>query len=68
MNLCTIHGVENKFADKLFTFLQLHLLLEPNCLPNSYHAPKTLIKKLGLDYKTIHACVKVGVCCFEGTI
>jgi hypothetical protein len=58
MNLCTIHVVKNKFVDELFTLFQLHLLLKPNCLPNNYYAPKMLIQNLGLDYKTIHACVK----------
>jgi hypothetical protein len=58
MNLCTIHGIKNKFVNEFFTLLQLHLLLETNCLPNSFYASKTLIQKLGLDYKTIHACVK----------
>jgi len=67
MNLCTIHGIRNKFVDEFFTLLQLHLLLEPNCLPNSYYASKTLIQKLGLDYKKFMHVLK-GVCCFKGTI
>jgi hypothetical protein len=58
MNLFIIYGIRNKFANELLTFFQLHLFLELNCLPNNYYAVKTLIQKLGLDYKTIHACVK----------
>jgi len=58
MNLCTVHGVSNKFVDELFTLSHLHLLLGDNCLPNNYYVAKTLIKRLDLDYKSIHACSK----------
>lgn len=58
MNLCIIHGVNNKFANELFTLLHLHLLSGDNCLLNNYYVAKTLTKKLGLDYKNIHACSK----------
>ena len=56
MTLCTIHGVSNKFADQLFALISLHLLPGENHLPKNYHAAKSLIRKLGLNYNTIHAC------------
>jgi len=56
MNICTIHGVNNKFAAELLALLHKHLLPISNCLPtNIYHA-KTLTRKVGLNYKMIHAC------------
>lgn len=58
MNLCTIHGVNNKFADELFTLLHFHLLPRDNCLLNNYYVAKSLTKSLGLDYKNIHVCGK----------
>ncbi len=42
MNLCIIHGVNNKFAIELFTFLHLHLLSGDNCLPNNYYVAKNI--------------------------
>ena len=57
MTLCTIHGVSNKFADQLFALFRLHLLPGENRLPKNYHAAKSMIRKLGLNYNTIHACV-----------
>jgi hypothetical protein len=66
MNLCTIHGITNKFnVDEIFTFLCLYLLLEPICLLNNFYIAKTLTRQLGLDYKTIHACTK-GCVLFQG--
>jgi len=58
MNLCIVHGINNKFANELFTLLHFHLLHVDNCLPNNYYATKTLSKILMLDYKNIHACGK----------
>jgi hypothetical protein len=56
MNICTIDGVSNKFVDELLSFLHKYLLQIDNCLPkNMYHA-KTLTKRVGFNYKTIHAC------------
>jgi hypothetical protein len=66
MNLCIVHGVNNKFANELFTFLRLHLLLGDNCLLNNYYVAKTLTKRLILYYKNIHACSK-GCILFQGT-
>jgi hypothetical protein len=56
MTLCTIHGVSNKFANQFFTLFGKHLLPSENQLPKNYHATKALIRKLGLNYNTIHAC------------
>ncbi len=65
MNICTIHGVNNKFVDELLSRLHKHLFPQNNCLPsNMYHA-KTLIRKLGLNYKLIHACPN-GCVSFQG--
>jgi len=55
LNISIVHGV-NKFVDELLSFFHKHLHPIDNCLPtNIYHA-KTLIKKVGLNYKIIHAC------------
>ena len=55
MTLYTIHEVSNKFADQLFALFSVHLPGE-NRLPKNYHAVKSMIRKLGLNYTTIHAC------------
>jgi hypothetical protein len=62
MNLCTVHGISNSFADELFAILHAHLLPERNGLPKNYHAAKSLIRKLGLSYNSIHACEKGCIC------
>ena len=67
MTLCTIHGVSNKFADQVFTLFLLHLLPDENRLPKNYHAAKSLIRKLGLNYNTIHTC-EGGCVLFRGTL
>ena len=33
MNLCTVHGVSNAYANELFGILSKHVLLENNTLP-----------------------------------
>jgi ribosomal protein S27AE len=58
MNLCTIHGVNNKFANEL---LHLQLLLEVG----SYYVARILNQNLGLNYNNIHACAK-GCVFFQG--
>jgi hypothetical protein len=58
MNLCTVHGISNNFADELFIILHGRLLPERNSLPRNHYATKTLTSNLGLAYKSIHACVK----------
>ena len=67
MTLCTIHGVSNKFADSIFALFRLHILPDENRLPKNYHAAKSLIRKLGLNYNTIHACVR-GCVLFRGPL
>ena len=67
MTLYTIHGVSNKFADQVFAIFHLHLLLVENRLPKNYHAVKSLIRRLGLNYNTIHACVG-GCVLFRGPL
>ncbi len=57
MNVCTIHGVSNKFMDELLALLHKHLLPKDNLLPPSMYAAKSFTRKVGLDYKHIHACV-----------
>jgi hypothetical protein len=65
MTLCMIHGVSNKFADQLFTLLCKHLLPSENQLLRNYHAAKSLIQKLRLNYNTIHTC-QAGCVLFRG--
>ena len=65
MTFCTIHAVNNKFADQLFTLFREHLLPSENLLPKNYYAAKSLIQKLGLNYNTIHAC-QAGCVLFRG--
>jgi hypothetical protein len=60
MNICTIHGVNNKFVDELLSLLHKHLFPPDNCLPsNMYHA-KALIRKLGFNTK-LSMDVQMGV-------
>ena len=56
MTLYTIHGVSNNFSCQLFALFSLHLLPGENRLPKNYHATKSMIRKLGLNYNTIHTC------------
>jgi hypothetical protein len=65
LNLCMVHGVSNCFADELFSILHKHLLPDRNSLPKNHYAAKTLTKKLGLAYKSIHAC-EVGCVLYRG--
>lgn len=53
--MCTIHGVSNNFANKLFTILCCHLLPKGNSLTKNHHIAKLLIRKLGHLYNNIHA-------------
>jgi hypothetical protein len=45
MNLCTVHRVNNSFADKMFTILQALILPESNCLSKDHYTAKSLTKK-----------------------
>jgi hypothetical protein len=65
MNLCTVHGVTNGFADEMFTILNAHMLPKENVLPKNYYAARSLTGKLGLSYNSIHACDK-GCVLFRG--
>jgi hypothetical protein len=65
MNLCTVHGVSNNCANELFGILHSHLLPRNNSLPRNYYAAQSLTAKLGLTYKTIHACER-GCVLFRG--
>lgn len=67
MNLCIVHGVNNKFAYELFALLQHHLLHEFNCVAFNYNVARVLTQKLKLDYENIHVVPK-GVSCFKGII
>jgi hypothetical protein len=53
MNLCTVHGVNNNFADEFFTILHRHLLPEGNRLLKNHYAAKSLTSKLGLTYTSM---------------
>jgi hypothetical protein len=65
MNVCIVHGVNNKFVDELLSLLHKYLLLLDNCLhANMYHA-KTLMHKVRFNYKVIHACPN-GCVLFQG--
>jgi hypothetical protein len=65
MNICTIHGVSNKYVDELLSLLHKYLLPKGNCLPtNMYHA-KALTHKVGPNYKVIDACQN-GCLLFQG--
>jgi hypothetical protein len=56
LNLCTVHGVSNCFADELFSILHGHILPDGNSLPRNHYAAKALTWELGLAYNIIHAC------------
>jgi hypothetical protein len=58
MNVCMVHGVSNNFTQELFAILHGHLLPEDNCVPKKYYSTRSLTSKLGLSYRTIHACEK----------
>jgi hypothetical protein len=67
MNICTVHGVSNKFVDELLSLLHRYLLPPNNCLLSNMHHAKTLTKKVGLNYHIIHVCPN-GCICFKRCI
>jgi hypothetical protein len=67
MNLCTVYGISNSFVDELFAILHTHILLEQNSLPKNYHVAKSLTRRLGLLYNSIHACER-GCILFKGDL
>jgi hypothetical protein len=56
MNVCIVHGVHNKFVVELLSLLHKYLFPQGNCLPTNMYQAKALTRRLGLDYKLIHAC------------
>ena len=56
MNMCTVFRVSNKFTDELLQFLASDLLPQANKLPPSHYEARKMIRKLGLEYNSIHAC------------
>jgi hypothetical protein len=56
MNLCTVHGVTNGFADEMFTILNSHMFPLKNVLLKNYYRARSFTAKLGMLYNSIHAC------------
>ena len=56
MNMCTVFRVSNKFTDKLFQFLSVDLLPTPNKLSGTHYATQKSIRRLVLNYQSLHAC------------
>jgi len=57
LNLRIVDGINNVFMNELFSFLHLELLPQVNKMSAiTYEAPK-LVKTLGLNYDSIHACI-----------
>jgi len=56
MNTCAIFYVSNKFMDELLRYLSKDLLPRGNLLPGTHYLTRKSIRRLGLNYKNIHAC------------
>jgi hypothetical protein len=56
INMAVVHNVPNEYLNELLKYLNTVLLPRPNQLPRNYYKAKNIIKKLGLNYKKIHAC------------
>jgi hypothetical protein len=67
LNLCTVHGASNFFVNELFYILHGHILPNGNSLPRNNYAARTLTRKLGLTYNTIHA-YESGCVLFRGVL
>ena len=67
LNVCNIFGVPNACVDKLLKLLKHDLLPKENTCPPSHYEAKKLVRKLGLNYNTIHAC-KNGHCLFRNEL
>lgn len=67
LNLCRVHHVSNLFITELLLILSKSILPAPNSLPVSESKASAMLRKLGLGYKTIHACPK-GCVLFRGAI
>jgi hypothetical protein len=48
MNLCTVHGVTNGFADEMFTILNSHMFPLKNVLLKNYYRARSFTAKLGI--------------------
>ena len=56
MNMCVLFRVSNKFTDELLQYLATDLLPRGNRMPCNHYEARKMIRKLGLEYKNIHAC------------
>ena len=56
VNMAVVHSVPNEYLNELLKYLGTILLPRGNQLPLNYYEAKNIIKKLGLNYKQIHAC------------
>ena len=58
VNMAVVHSVPNEYLNELLKYLGTVLLPRGNRLPRNFYEAKNIIKKLGLNYKQIHACPK----------
>ena len=56
INMAVIHSILNEYLNELLKYLSIVFLPRGNKLPRNYFEAKNIIKKLGLNYKQIHAC------------
>jgi hypothetical protein len=56
INMAVIHSVPNEYMNELLKYLSSVILPRGNQLPRNYYEAKNMIRKLGLNYKQIHAC------------
>jgi hypothetical protein len=56
LNLKIVHRVSNVFMNELFSLLHLELLPKVNKLSATTYEALKLVKTLGLNYDSIHAC------------
>jgi hypothetical protein len=58
MNTCRVHRCSNQFIDELLGLLSKSVLPEANHLPKTEYEASKEMKRLGLGYNTIDACVR----------
>jgi len=56
MNMCAVFRVSNRFMDELLRSLSEDLLPRGNQLPGTHYLARKSIRRLGLNYRSIHAC------------
>jgi hypothetical protein len=56
INMAVVHSVPNEYLNEFVKYLSIVLLPCGNHLLRNYYEAKNIIKKLGLNYKQIHAC------------